>query len=185
MCGQRAWLAPEDEARADTGPAQLPHPLTLAMPRTAGFTSRDPSPPNWARRSSWPGCWGRGRGCLCSGPEPYHELGVAVLEGAPESRCPPLAVHHATLHSVLDLRMESRGSQRPATPPAPGRRDSESSRQDLGEGVGLSRATRTRATAGVGGGRSHGHRLSVCQSGTQVWSSFNSSRPGPGLCSDL
>lgn len=45
------------------------------------------------------------RGSLRPGPEPYHELGVAILEGAP--RVPVallLAIHHAALHSVLDLR---------------------------------------------------------------------------------
>ena len=58
------------------------------------------------------------RGSLCPGPEPYHELGVAILEGAP--RVPVallLAIHHAALHSVLDLGRESRGGRRPARPP--------------------------------------------------------------------
>lgn len=48
--------------------------------------------------------------------EPYHELGMAVLEGAP--RVPVallLAVHHATLHGVLDLGRENR-----AVPSSPG-----------------------------------------------------------------
>ena len=72
------------------------------------------------------GSWGLAQGPaggLCPGPEPYHELGVAILEGAP--RVPVallLAIHHAALHSVLDLQMESRGSQWPAMPPTPGRR---------------------------------------------------------------
>lgn len=49
------------------------------------------------------------------GSGPYHELGVAVLEGAP--RVPIallLAVYHAALHSILDLGRESRGGQRRA-----------------------------------------------------------------------
>lgn len=52
-CGQRAWLAPEDEPGADTSPAQLPHPLTLAMPPDCGFHLGETPASNWARRSSY------------------------------------------------------------------------------------------------------------------------------------
>lgn len=46
------------------------------------------------------------------GPESYHELCVAVLEGA--SRVPVallLPVNHTAFHSVLDLGRESRAPQ--------------------------------------------------------------------------
>lgn len=50
-------------------------------------------------------------GCV-PGSEPYHELGVAVLEGA--ARVPVallLAVHHTALHSVLDLGGDGRSAR--------------------------------------------------------------------------
>lgn len=46
-------------------------------------------------------------GACAPGSQSYHELGMAVLEGAP--RVPVallLAIHHAALHGILDLGRE-------------------------------------------------------------------------------
>lgn len=86
----------------------IPQPCTRSSPW-------EPQYPNLARGSEALPTGPRGLEPLrCGrvpGSEPYHELGVAVLEGA--ARVPVallLTVHHAALHGVLDLR--GRGGQR-------------------------------------------------------------------------
>lgn len=62
--------------------------------------------------------WGHQVGATCApGSKPYHELGVAILEGA--ARVPVallLAIDHAALHSILDLERESKGIDGQPTP---------------------------------------------------------------------
>lgn len=134
------------------------------------------------------------RGSLRPGPEPYHKLGVAILEGAP--RVPVallLAIHHAALHSVLDLRRQSRGGRWASRPPRPRRQEGEAESHQGSISARGSPAPRTHTGPRAvgkglqcGRGCSQEHRLiSELEKGQRLGAALPAASLGPSLSSDL